>query len=74
MKMFNLGVYELKHIRTRFKKIVELILAAMIKRVPNGFLSILGIIQYKTGSLFSFSVILKPKSSVFLGFSSIVTS
>ena len=73
MKMFNLGVYELKHIRTRFKKIVEVILAAMIKRVPNGFLSILGI-QHKTGSLFSFSVILKPKSSVFFGFSSIVTS
>ena len=73
MKMFNLGVYELKHIRTRFKKIVELILAAMMKRVPNGFLSILRI-QYKTGSLFSFSVILKPKSSVFFGFSSIVTS
>ena len=73
MKMFNLGVHELKHIRTRFKKIVELILAAMMKRVPNGFLSILGI-QYKTGSLFSFSVILKPKSSAFFGFSSIVTS
>ena len=47
---------------------VEHVLNAVTKRAPVGFLWILGI-QYMISSVFSFPVILKPKSLVYSVFS-----
>ena len=52
MKIFNLGVYELKTLGTDLEIcFVEHILDAMMKRAPTGFLCILGI-QRMIGSVF----------------------
>ena len=55
MKVFNLGVYELKGIGNRF---AEHIFDAMIKSAPVGLPCILRI-QYMIDGFFAFSVILK---------------
>ena len=65
MKIFNLGVYELKYIEKRLDE--------MMKRAPVGFLFILGI-KYMILSVFSFSVILKPRRSVYSVLSFIISS
>ena len=52
---------------------VEHVLDAMMKRAPVGFSYILGT-QYMTDNVFSFSVILKPRSLVYSVFSSITVS
>ena len=68
MKIFNLGVYELTDIGSIFKSFVK----QMVKCIPVGFLCILGI-QYIFGSVFSFSVVLKPKRLVYWVLSSIIS-
>ena len=68
MKIFNLGGYELNDIGSIFKYFVK----QMVKRIPVGFLCMLGI-QYIFGSVFSFSVILKPKPLVYWGLSSVIS-
>ena len=65
MKIFNVGVYELKDIGNRFRNcFVEHILDAVVKHEPVGFLYILGI-QDIISSVFSFSMILKPRRLVY---------
>ena len=68
MEIFNLGVYELKKTETDFKNLktsfVEYISDAKMKLTPVGFLYILEF-QYMIGSVFSVSVILKTKNSLF---------
>ena len=61
-KICNLGVYGPKDIGNSFRNsFCRGYLDAMMKRAAVRFLCILGI-QYMIGSVFSFSVILKPKS------------
>ena len=67
MKVFNLGVYELKDKRNRFT-FVEHIFDTIMKRAPVGFSRVLGI-QYIIGTVFAFSLILKPKCLVYSVFS-----
>ena len=65
MEIFNLGVYELKKTETDLKtSFVEYISDAKMKLAPVGFLYILEF-QYMIGSVFSVSVILKTKNSLF---------
>ena len=69
-----MGVYKLEDIRIRFRFFfVEHIVDAMMKPALVQFLWILGI-QYMIGSVFSLSVILKPRRLVYSVLSSIIST